>query len=54
MYEDAPLAPLLSYYDSSKLEGCAENDASLGVDEQNSLHFRLSLSEVSFVTPAVL
>ncbi|KAG6666260.1 protein DETOXIFICATION 49-like [Carya illinoinensis] len=47
MYQDAPLAPLLSYYDSSKLEGCAENDASLGVDEQNSQHFRLSLSEVA-------
>lgn len=48
MYEDAPSAPLLSYYNSSKLEESAENDALLGVVEQDSQYSRPTLSEVSF------
>ncbi|XP_059459052.1 protein DETOXIFICATION 48-like [Corylus avellana] len=44
MYEDAPSAPLLSFYNSSKLEESAENDE-LGV-EQDSQYSRPTLSEV--------
>lgn len=52
MYEDEPSAPLLSYYNSSKLEESTENDA-LGV-EQDSQYCRPTLSEVSFCDAGLL
>lgn len=52
MYEDAPSTPLLSFYNSSKLEESAENDA-LGV-EQDSHYSRPTLSEVCFCDARLL